>query len=169
MVYPKRKKLAAVGGCKTLLLSLFCRFLALTSLAASTGWPVSRFAHSNLDNINWYDQETRRLIEKQVEKDDPFCVVIPSLRVPRGVIQAELEQKGSALAWISKLVRSRVERGRIVLSCPNPSDVDDPSHRLPISGTSDGIMDTEFEYVDGNWGTNADSLKNSIGRWFGAE
>ena len=64
-------------GCKTLLLELFCGALLLTMLASTAGWPVSQPTDIRLDGMDLLGKDDRKRIEEQIDRDDPFCLILP--------------------------------------------------------------------------------------------
>jgi len=113
-----------------LILEIFCGALALTALASAQGWPVSQPTDLAIDGLDLTKRAHRRLIEDQLKRDDPFCLVIPfpcgpwnSLtyfnmsrypQVRERVLQTQEEHK-PMLKWVSELARDRIRKGRVVL------------------------------------------------------
>ena len=113
-----------------MILEIFCGALLLTTLASAAGWPVSQPTDIRLDGTDLLRSEGRRLIEEQIDRDDPFCCVIPfpcgpwnsltyfnAARYPSFAIRNEETQKEHIpmLKWIAKIARRRIEKGRLVL------------------------------------------------------
>ena len=125
-----KNKKVLMRGCKTFMLELFCGAMILTSAAQSHGWLTSQPADILLDGANLLDRQWRETVEEQIDRDDPFCLVIPfpcgpwnswtrfnAQRFPHIGVRVEAEQREHKpmLEWIVKISKPGVEKGRLVL------------------------------------------------------
>ena len=153
-------------GCGALIMELFCGALFLTALAASAGWPVSQPTDITIDSIDLRRRKDQKMIEEQIERDDPFCLVIPfpcgpwnSLsyfnmarfpHVEERVLQ-EQEEHRPMLSWVGRISKRRIEMGRVVLlENGQTSRALKLEELASLEGTPDGLVDTEFEWVVGD-------------------
>ncbi len=128
--HPKRAPLTLPRGCKTLLLELFAGAMILSTTVAAMGYPVSQPADLKLDGTDLRDRERQKDIERQIDHDDPYFVTIAfpcelwstwqavncsrSSGYAKELTAKQLEQL-PMLAWIAKIAKQRIEKGRVVL------------------------------------------------------
>ena len=72
---PRRARLRGIG-CKTLMLELFCGVMTLTCMSSQPEWPVSQPTDAMLDGLHLTRKSARDEIDRQIERDDPFFLVM---------------------------------------------------------------------------------------------
>ena len=126
-------------GCKTFLLEIFAGAAMLTSMALDLGYAVSTPVDLVLDGSNMLNPETRKKLDLEIERDDPYIITLAPICGPWGPwsrlnmsksvstaekIQAEREQWYPAIRWISQLIRRRLAKGRkVLMENPWPSEI----------------------------------------------
>ena len=163
----KEQTLWSFGRCKTLILEMFCGAMILTALAAAAGWPVSQPTDIEMDGIDLLVPTDRRAIEEQIERDDPFCLVMPfpcgpwnsltywnASRHPEFKIRNEALQKKHVpmLKWLCSIAKKRIARGRLVLmENGQTSRAWNLKCFEELEGLLDGLQsDASFEYGIGD-------------------
>ena len=167
MMRTLKNKPVLMRGCKTFILELFCGAMILSTLVQQAGLPISQPTDILLDGANLLNQQWRKQVEEQIERDDPFITVIPFPCGPwnswtrfnasrfdhiAARVQQEQKEHTPMLKWVADVAAGRVQKGRIaLLENGLTSSALDLSYFQRLEGLEDGIVPgATFEFVSGD-------------------
>jgi hypothetical protein len=101
-------------GCEIILLEIFRGAMILTALDAAAGWTVSRPANVSPIGPDLSTPKGLVALDQRVGGGDPFHVAISRL-CSVGRMRSVQQEHPALFGWVRKLVRERVDKGRLVL------------------------------------------------------
>ena len=138
----------------------------LIATASVSAWPVSQPTDVHIDGADLTKQAWMKEVDLQIERDDPFCLIVPFPCCPwnsltyfdmsrfpeyaEHVEQVQVQHR-PLLKWIRKKAEERIKKGRIVLlENPRQSRALHLDELARLHGMEDGLIeDATFEYVVG--------------------
>ena len=113
-----------------LMLEIFCGVMTLTCMASQAEWPVSQPSDAMLDGLDLTKRSDRDEIDRQIERDDPFLLVMAfpcgpwnpwtTFNAARNhdyavKVDKVRREHTPMLKWVSETAGKRIHRGRVVL------------------------------------------------------
>ena len=117
-------------GCRVFLMEIFAGAAVLSSMAMSMGLSVAAPIDIGLDGIDLLSESTRRELEAEIDRQDPYCLTFAPVCGPWGSwsrlnltrssttashILAQRDAWYPCLQWIRKIILRRLQRGRKIL------------------------------------------------------